>query len=277
MAFYQPDTEGTANDPQILIRNSKNVTWYGLKYENTGGDHELLHIVTSDNVGILGGSGNYTSGKKFVTVTNSNNITVTALARQGTVSAPNLVENSTTRIGASKKITTFKRGDAKLFGELDPPGFPYPGAPTGGGDEGDTIGPGPCHLLTAAQSVPQGFGAAYNPFSPSEELLLNVECGSASDATLTVGNGQSTTYVYRLGYEWENGGWKQIDLGGSQIAAQDWFVGSVKANLFRSKEQLADDNFFVAYICLWQNNGWRCGCRDRDCIQSYWQMQMFKK
>ena len=76
---------GACNDPQVMIKNAKNVTWYGFKYENTSGDHELLHIIGSDNIGILGGSGNYTSGKPFVAVNGSTNVTVTALARQGTV------------------------------------------------------------------------------------------------------------------------------------------------------------------------------------------------
>jgi hypothetical protein len=32
-------------------------------------------------------------------------------------------------VGATKKITTYKKGDAKLFGEMNPPAFPYPGLP----------------------------------------------------------------------------------------------------------------------------------------------------
>jgi hypothetical protein len=115
------------NDPQVMIKNAKNVTWYGFKYENTSGDHELLHIIGSDNIGILGGSGNYASGKPFVTVNGSNNVTVTSLARQGKVSGGNLFEDGAQRVGATQKITTYKKGDAKLFGEINPPAFPYPG------------------------------------------------------------------------------------------------------------------------------------------------------
>ena len=112
----------------------------------------------------------------------------------------------------------------------------------------------PCHLLTSAQNVPDGFGAAYNLFSAAKELLLNVECGSSSNATLTVGNGQNTMYIYRFGFEWVNGGWKQITLGGERVAASDWYVGTAKVNLTRSQAQLAEDNFVVAYTCLWNNS-----------------------
>jgi hypothetical protein len=129
LAIYQPNTEGAMNDPQVMIKNASNVTWYGFKYENTSGDHQLLHIVGSDNVGILGGSGNYTSGKPFVVVNGSSNVTVTSLARQGTITGGNVFEDGAQRVGATKKITTYKKGDAKLFGEMNPPAFPYPGLP----------------------------------------------------------------------------------------------------------------------------------------------------
>jgi hypothetical protein len=109
-----------------MIKNSRNVTWYGFKYENTAGDHELLHIIGSDNIAVLGGSGNYTSGKNFVTVNTSTNVTVVLLCRQGTVTGQNITEDGVQRVGATKKITTYKKGDAKLFGEINPPGFPYP-------------------------------------------------------------------------------------------------------------------------------------------------------
>jgi hypothetical protein len=128
LVIYQPNSEGAANDPQVLITNAKGVTWYGFKYENTSGDRVLLEIAAnSDNIAILGGSGNYTGSKPFVGVNNSTNVTVACLARQGTVSGPNLVEDGVTHVGSTKKITIFKRGDAKPFAELSPPPFPYPG------------------------------------------------------------------------------------------------------------------------------------------------------
>ena len=133
----------------------------------------------------------------------------------------------------------------------------------------------PCHLLTSAQSVPDGHGAAYDVFSAAKELLLGVECGSSSNATLTVGNGRNTTYIYRVAYEWINGAWKEIALSGSQRAASDWYEGTATADLMRSQAQLAEDNFVVAYTCLWQNNAWECGCRDSSCSQNYWQLQAF--
>lgn len=136
--------------------------------------------------------------------------------------------------------------------------------------------PRPCHLLTSAQNVPEGFGAAYNLFSTAKELLLNITCSSFSNATLTVGDGQNTLYVYRLGYEWTGTRRRsQIALGGTNLVANDWYVGSAKATLTRTQTQLAEDNLVVAYICLWLNNSWKCGCRDSAGAESFWQLQSY--
>jgi hypothetical protein len=136
-------------------------------------------------------------------------------------------------------------------------------------------GPHSCSLLTSAQSTPQGFGAVYNLFSAARELLLNVECGSSSSATLTVGNGQQTLYIYRFAYEWIDNQWKQIALSGSQLAGNEWYIGTASASLFRSQQQLSENNFVVAYTCSWVNNTWKCGCRDQHCSTNFWQLQGF--
>jgi hypothetical protein len=134
-----------------------------------------------------------------------------------------------------------------------------------------------CHLLTSAESIPQGFGAAYNLFSAAKEPLVKVDCGSSSDAVLTVGDGQQNMYVYRFGYEWTGTQWSQIALNGSQRIANDWYLGSAKANLSRSQIQLAEDNFVVTYSCLWHQNAWKCGCRDQSCTSNHWQLQAFRQ
>lgn len=129
LAIYQADAEGALNDPQVLIRNAANVTVYGFKFENSAQDSELLRILDSRNIAVLGGSGNYAGAKPFVRVDGSRDVTITALARQGTVTGPNILEDGIVRMGPTNKITTYKKGRAVPFGELKPPGFPYPQAP----------------------------------------------------------------------------------------------------------------------------------------------------
>lgn len=81
--IYQPNIEGTGNTPQSEIRNSHNVYFYAFKYE---GNEELLHINSSQNIDILGGSGNYDLGqgrRTIIDVNNSSEVTIANLARQG--------------------------------------------------------------------------------------------------------------------------------------------------------------------------------------------------
>jgi hypothetical protein len=33
----------------------------------------------------------------------------------------------------------------------------------------------------------------------------------------------------------------------------------------------------LAYLCTWNGSAWKCGCRDRACTQSSWQIQSFQK
>jgi MYXO-CTERM domain-containing protein len=140
LALYQPNTESTANDPQVIIRNAKNVSWYALKFEATNGNRELLHIENSDNVLVLGGSGNYNITTTMVRVKSSSDVAVSLLARQGQGGQSLLVDGKLT-IPPGKKITTFRKGKPLGFGELNPPGFPYPGGTAGGGGSDSGLGP----------------------------------------------------------------------------------------------------------------------------------------
>jgi hypothetical protein len=56
VAFYQLSIEHLKHSPQMMIRGSRDVAVYGLKFENR---EELLRITDSSNVSVYGGSGNY--------------------------------------------------------------------------------------------------------------------------------------------------------------------------------------------------------------------------
>ena len=81
--IYQPDVENTESSPQSEIRSSHNVHFYAFKYE---GNEELLHILNSQSIYILGGSGNYDlrqGGRTMIDVVDSSEVTIANLARQG--------------------------------------------------------------------------------------------------------------------------------------------------------------------------------------------------
>lgn len=128
LAFYQPNTESSANDPQVIIEDAENVTWYALKYEATSGSRELLEIRNSRNIAVLGGSGNYSmdGSRTMVRVKNSTGVVISLIVRQGTGGDALLKDGSVT-IPADKKISTYRIGTVKTFGSLNPPDFPYPG------------------------------------------------------------------------------------------------------------------------------------------------------
>ena len=132
-----------------------------------------------------------------------------------------------------------------------------------------------CHLLDSSTAIPAGFGAAYNLLSSDKEVLAEVHCGPGSEATLSVGSGQSSLHIYRTAYEWTGSDWRELALSGG-TSAGNWFIGSAAANLVRSEAELTQDNFVVIWTCLPDGNRWKCGCRDTSCTENQWQLQAFK-
>ena len=133
-----------------------------------------------------------------------------------------------------------------------------------------------CEFLNSSLEVQTGFGAAYNTLSVSKETLITADC--ATDfATITVGNGQATQYIYKYGYIWKNDKWEIMELTPAGTSLGVWLVGKANINIPLSSEALANENSIVAYICSWTGTTWKCGCRDAYCVQNYWQLQKFKK
>lgn len=142
----------------------------------------------------------------------------------------------------------------------------------GGARLGDNTAP--CHLLDASLSVPRGFGAAYNVFSASREVILAASCADVG-AVVTAGTGANNTYIYEQGYEFRSGHWQPFSLVGENKNGV-WISGSASANLSRSESAMNSNNFFIAYVCQWMNGRWYCGCRDKNCAENFWQLQAFR-
>jgi hypothetical protein len=133
LAFYQPNTESGANNPQVVISNAKNVTLYGFKYERADW-YDLLDIENSSNIGVIGGAGNYsvTRGDQMFLVKDSAAVAITNQLRKGSTSggSPMLVVDGQTLVDYNDPwIRTYLLGRPKLFGSLRPPGFPSLGSP----------------------------------------------------------------------------------------------------------------------------------------------------
>lgn len=133
-----------------------------------------------------------------------------------------------------------------------------------------------CDRLTASDPIQSGFGAPYDVLSPYKNVLLRAACDNTG-VVFTVGNGLSTQYVYKAGYEWRNNAWTPVTFTGSNPSG-DWFVGQAQVRRDRTLAELATSSNFLAYVCTRQTGGsWKCGCRDATCSTAYWQLQSFQQ
>lgn len=130
-----------------------------------------------------------------------------------------------------------------------------------------------CNEYDKFVRVPAGFGASYDVTTSAMNLVLHTTC-VADGALFTVGNGGNTEYVYKYGYEYYDNKWQRIEFDGD-TAVGSWFRGDASTKLTRTSDELEGHNYVLAYTCKWHGGKWKCGCRDRACDKSYWQMQSF--
>lgn len=127
-------------------------------------------------------------------------------------------------------------------------------------------------LYSRSTAVPAGYGAAYNIFSSSKEVVLRASCGT-SDALATIGSGLATQLIWKEGYENVDGRWLPITLSGPKAAGNGWFEGVAQGVI--SKSISGARNTFLAYTCTKVSGQWKCGCRDATCSSSLWELQAF--
>lgn len=131
-----------------------------------------------------------------------------------------------------------------------------------------------CGQLNSTKPVPEGFGASYDLILPGYSSLLNVEC-AIPNAKLVVGNGSTSQYIYKKGYYYRNNAWQEFTFDNA-TAGNDWIIGTANLSLPLNEAERAGTNYIVAYICTWTGGEWKCGCRDKACLNNYWQLQTFK-
>lgn len=121
--------------------------------------------------------------------------------------------------------------------------------------------------FTASTTVPTGFGAAYDLFSPTHELLIRGTC-TDKNIFVTVGSGKTNQYIYGQAMYWNGNTWNTAALTSTHPVGV-WHVGSAFANIPSS----AKETQVIAYICEQVGGAWKCGCRDNACTQALWQLQ----
>ena len=124
-----------------------------------------------------------------------------------------------------------------------------------------------CHLIFQNASVPANFGSPYDFIANTMGIYAN--CVGPS-ATISAGTGLQTSYAYELGYIWNGSNWQQFTFTPTSAKSGSWIVARGTHTL---TAQPSVPLYFVAYICSWDGSAWKCGCRDRTCATSYWQLQ----
>ena len=131
----------------------------------------------------------------------------------------------------------------------------------------------PCHIYDSSIPVPAGFGAAYNPFSLGEEILIRPKC-SNDTVEIEIGSGAANEYIYEQAHVYRGGAWQLIYPGGEKKGR--WIVGKATTSLTLTNEEQENGLNIVAYICYWNGTEWKCGCHDKNCTDSFWQLQKIK-
>lgn len=130
----------------------------------------------------------------------------------------------------------------------------------------------PCHLIESGGSIPSGFGAPYNVFSSTRELLLKSYCTNRGFISRFGYDSAGTVAIYRTGYRWDGTRWKSMSYSSDGgMKSGDYIVGKAKTSSQRYATTTATT--FIAFTCTYVNNGWKCGCRDNSCNTPYWQIQ----
>lgn len=132
----------------------------------------------------------------------------------------------------------------------------------------------PCAKIIPGQEVPAGYGA---PYSVQSQIfpIMGGQCGESS-ITVEAGNWENSVYIYKYGYSWNSAlkKWERFEFRGAHPSGE-WFQGHASASLSRSLDGLRKDNHMLAYICEKVGSTWKCGCRDRACNTSSWQLQTY--
>jgi hypothetical protein len=127
------------------------------------------------------------------------------------------------------------------------------------------------NTLTSSTAIPTGYGASYNLFTTTKELLVKASC-SGTTATVTLGS--PTTYTYTSAYSWSGTAWQKHSLTcQGRVVSSSWCAGEATASLTLTQNPTA----LLGYTCSWINSSWKCGCRDTTCTTSQWQMQRVQR
>ncbi|MGC4233413.1 MAG: glycosyl hydrolase family 28-related protein [Niabella sp.] len=115
LTFYQLSIEHIKNSPQFVISGSKNVNIFGLKFEE---DRQLLKIIDSEDIRIIGGSGNYSltnaTDESIIRIEHSDNILIQNLNKRSVsdkeATTTYWLRDGTNLLSKDRSILMYKKG-----------------------------------------------------------------------------------------------------------------------------------------------------------------------
>jgi hypothetical protein len=136
----------------------------------------------------------------------------------------------------------------------------------------------PCHLYDASVSIPPGYAAPFNLFSPTKEPLAKADC-SPTSVEVTLGNGSPSYALYSRAYLHAPAvnRWQEISLTSPSSMPQDWYPGQATVTLSLPPQDRDQPLFLAFYLCTWTGSHWKCGCQEQQCSSTYWNLQAVGK
>jgi hypothetical protein len=120
------------------------------------------------------------------------------------------------------------------------------------------------------EKITEYFAPAINLFS-NNEPVIRAYCRQ-NKIKIHV-KGRSNTMINRRGYLYEDGRWERISFRGE--GKQNWIKAHATAELTVEPERKS--KYIFAHICHWQDDEWKCGCRDRGCLdEPRWTVSAFR-
>lgn len=134
-----------------------------------------------------------------------------------------------------------------------------------------------CQGFQSDSVLPSGFGSPFSFFVTDNMPLFTVMCDTSQQSVSAEVQISSqiipVIYTYKQGFAWNSGKWEQKTVSCANTK-NGWCVGEAKMSVDNLS---AGSEYFVAmYTCQKIGRQWKCGCRDKICANSYWQLQSFK-
>ena len=111
--------------------------------------------------------------------------------------------------------------------------------------------------------------------------MIKITCDSDVNVTVHAGSSIKTDYVYDSGYVYRDNQWVQIALNRSNANVQKieehWFNTIATTTFAMPAGKLSSESYFLAYLCHWNQNKWKCGCSDTACATPKWNIQVFQR